>query len=243
MSVSIQTPNPPQLGGEIKVVNGIYKQYGQNLKADGTVLFVGPVNQSRLNIDAVREIDDEDRVAGLRIQGTVETPEITVFTNPADKSEDSILSYIVLGRDINDTTDQEANLLATAALALTVKGGKNITSGLAESLGVQEFDLETRGRGDNTEIVVSGRLNDRLLLRYGRSVFLVRLIFFIRFLFDQDVNIYSSRIEISMPCIRFAMSIAPSCVMCSPSADTNNPSAVNSLHFSRLPPHIASMMG
>ena len=173
MSVSIQSPNPPQLGGEIEVANGIYKQYGQNLKADGSVLFVGPVNQSRLNIDAVREIDNEspERVAGLRIQGTVETPEITLFTNPSDKAEDSILSYIVLGRDINDTTDQEASLLATAALALTVKGGKSITSGLAETLGVDEFDLETRGRGDDTEIVVSGRLNDRLLLRYGRSVF------------------------------------------------------------------------
>jgi len=77
----------------------------------------------------------------------------------------------VLGRDINETSDEEASLLATAALALTVKGGKSITSGIAESLGVEEFELETRGRGDNTEIVVSGRLNDRLLLRYGRSVF------------------------------------------------------------------------
>ncbi len=171
MSVSIKGDNPPQLGGEIEVVDGIYKQYGQNLQADGTVLFVGPVNQSRLRIDAVREIDDEDRVAGLRILGTVEKPVISLFTDPSDKAEDSILSYIVLGRDINETSDEEASLLATAALALTVKGGKSITSGIAESLGVEEFELETRGRGDNTEIVVSGRLNDRLLLRYGRSVF------------------------------------------------------------------------
>ena len=183
MSVSIKSPNPPQLGGEIEVVDGIYKQYGQDLKANGSVLFVGPVNQSRLSIDAVREIDTEspERVAGLRIKGTVETPNITLFTDPADKGEDSILSYIVLGRDINETSDEEANLLATAALALTVKGGKSLTTGIAESLGVEEFDLETRGRGENTEIVVSGRLNDRLLLRYGRSVFQTQNTLYVRY--------------------------------------------------------------
>ena len=183
MSLSIQGSNPPQLGGEIEVVDGIYKQYGQDLKANGSVLFVGPVNQSRVSIDAVREIDTEspERVAGLRIKGTVEKPVITLFTDPADKGEDSILSYIVLGRDINETSDEEANLLATAALALTVKGGKTLTSGIAKTLGVDDFDLETRGRGENTEIVVTGRLNDRLLLRYGRSVFQTQNTLYVRY--------------------------------------------------------------
>jgi translocation and assembly module TamB len=171
MRIRQKSPNPPQLGGEIAVVDGIYKQYGQNLEANGQILFVGPVNQTRLAIDAVRKIEAEDRVAGLRIQGTVESPEIVLFTEPADKPQDSILSYIVLGRDINETSDQEANLLATAALALTVRGGRSIAGGVASALGVQDFAFETRGKGDDTELIVSGRLNDRLLLRYGRSVF------------------------------------------------------------------------
>jgi translocation and assembly module TamB len=171
MNIRQRSPKPVQLGGEIAVVDGIYKQYGQNLKANGQILFVGPVNQTRLDIDAVRTIEAEDRVAGLRIQGTVASPEIVLFTEPGDKPQDSILSYIVLGRDIKETTDQEANLLATAALALTVKGGRSLAGGIASALGVQDFAFETRGRGDDTELVVSGRLNDRLLLRYGRSVF------------------------------------------------------------------------
>ncbi len=181
MSVGLKTPNPPQLGGEIEVVDGIYKQYGQNLKANGQILFVGPINQTRLAIDAIREIDSEDRTAGLRIQGTVATPEIVLFTEPADKSQDAILSYIVLGRDINEASDQEANLLATAALALTVKGGRNIVGGIASALGIEDFALETRGNGNDTELVVSGRLNDRLLLRYGRSVFEAQSTLYLRY--------------------------------------------------------------
>ncbi|MFK7857879.1 MAG: translocation/assembly module TamB domain-containing protein [Granulosicoccus sp.] len=171
MDVRIRGARPPQLGGEIRVVDGIFKKYGQDLQANGQIIFVGPVEGTRLAIDAVREIEIEERTAGLRIQGTVATPEITLFTDPSDKSQDAILSYIILGRDINEASDQEADLLQTAALALAVKGGSSIGGGVANALGVKEFGLETRGSGDNTELIVSGRINDRLLLRYGRGVF------------------------------------------------------------------------
>jgi|GEM_PF-752054 len=171
MEVALRSPNPPQLSGEIEVVDGLFKKYGQNLEATGRVVFVGPVSATRLDIEAIRRIDNEDRIAGLRIEGDIEEPDINLFTDPEDKSDESILSYIILGRDIGAASDQDASLLAAAALALTVKGGKVVGQGVADSLGIQEFGFETQGRGDDTELVVSGRINDRLLLKYGRSVF------------------------------------------------------------------------
>lgn len=171
MDIRIRGDRPAQLGGEIRVVDGVFKKYGQDLEANGQIIFVGPVESTRLAIDAVREIDDEDRTAGLRIQGTVAQPEITLFTDPSDKSQDAILSYVVLGRDINEASDQDADLLATAALALAIRGGSAVGGGIAQALGVREFGLETQGSGDNTELVISGRLNDRILLSYGRGVF------------------------------------------------------------------------
>ena len=171
-NVAVRSPNPPQLTGEIRVVKGTYKQYGQNLLVeDGQILFVGPVDRTRLNIDAVREIDGEERVAGLHIEGPIADPEVTLFTDPADKTQESILSYIVLGRDISETSDQESNLLASAALALTLKGSRGIATDVADKLGIRDFALDARGRGDDTEVVVSGRVSDRVLLRYGQSVF------------------------------------------------------------------------
>lgn len=190
IGIALRSPNPVQLSGEIEVVDGIFKQYGQNLEASGRVLFVGPVPATRLDIQAIRRIENEqsDRIAGLRIEGDVEQPEISLFTDPGDKSDESILSYIVLGRDIGETSDQEANLLATAALALTVKGGKAFGQGIADSLGIEEFGLETRGKGDDTELVVSGRLNDRLLLKYGQSVFEAQKTLYLRY--DLAKNLY-----------------------------------------------------
>lgn len=182
MSVAVQPPRPPELSGEIRIIEGIFKQYGQDLSVtDGQILFVGPVDQTRLSMDAVRNIDTEDRVAGLRIAGQLSEPEVTLFTEPADKEQDSILSYIVLGRDINDTSSAEQNLLATAALALTLKGSRGTATNIAESIGIKEFALDARGQGDDTEVVVSGKLNDRLLVRYGQSVFSAANTLYVRY--------------------------------------------------------------
>ena len=195
MDLVIRDNRPMQLGGEITISDGIFKKYGQDLEANGTVLFVGPVDSARLSIDAVREIDSEadDRTAGLRIQGTVASPELTLFTEPADKTQDAILSYVVLGRDINEASDQEADLLATAALALAVKGGSGVGTNIAQALGVQEFGLETRGKGDDTELVVSGRLNDRLLLRYGRGVFDAESTLYLRYDLTQKLYLEAAQ--------------------------------------------------
>ncbi len=171
IGVSLRSPDPVNLSGEIEVVDGIYKQYGQDLAATGRILFVGPVASTRLDIQAVREITAENRTAGLKIEGRVEEPEISLYTDPSDKGDESILSYIVLGRDINETSDSDSNLLAAAALALGVKGGKVVGGNIAESLGIKDFGFETSGSGDNTQLVVSGRVTDKLLVKYGRSVF------------------------------------------------------------------------
>jgi len=169
--VALRSPNPPSLSGEIQVVDGVFKKYGQDLEASGEVLFVGPVLATRLDIEAIRRIESEERIAGLRIGGDVEAPEITLFTDPDDKSDEAVLSYIILGRDLGAASDQETDLVAAAVLALTVRGGNAVGKGIADTLGIQEFGLETKGQGDQTELVVSGRINDRLLLKYGSSVF------------------------------------------------------------------------
>jgi len=174
MSVTQRSPNPVQLGGEITITKGIYKQYGQDLKiTDGQILFVGPVDQTSLNIDAVREVENGERVAGLHIDGQVDNPEISLFTEPpdADITQETILSYIVLGRALGQGNSGQDELMTAALLALTLRGGRAYTDDIADKLGIQELSLDARGSSTDTEVVVSGRVNDRLLLRYGRSVF------------------------------------------------------------------------
>lgn len=160
---------PLLLFGEIEIPEGIYKSYGQDLKVvDGQVILVGPINQSTLNIDAYRKVDDV--TAGLHLSGTIDTPEVTLYSDPFLEQE-RILAYIVLGRDIAAGDNNDSNILATAALSMGISNGRGLATDIAEAFGIRDFNIEASGRGEDTQVLLSGRLSKRLLVRYGVGVF------------------------------------------------------------------------
>jgi len=156
--------------GELQLKNGRYRAYGQRLTIRrAELLFTGMISQPFLNIEAIRRIDVENVVAGLRITGSAEQPRIDVFSEPA-MSQEQALAYLVLGRALGADTG-DSNLLAQAALGLGLAGSSSITGGLAQRLGIQDFQLDTEGTGAGTSVVATGRLTERLALRYGVGVF------------------------------------------------------------------------
>lgn len=166
----VKTDNKPLLlFGEIEIPKGIYKSYGQDLKVvDGQVIFVGPINQTTLNIDAYRTVDDV--TAGLHLSGTIDKPEVTLYSDPFLEQE-RILAYIVLGRDIAAGDNNDSNILATAALSMGISNGRGLATDIAEAFGIREFNIEASGRGEDTQVLLSGRLSEKLLVRYGVGVF------------------------------------------------------------------------
>lgn len=166
----VKTDNKPMLlFGEIEVPEGIYKSYGQDLQVvDGQVILVGPVNQSTLNIDAFRKVDEV--TAGLHLSGTIEKPLVTLYSDPFLEQE-RILAYIVLGRDIAAGDNNDSNILATAALSMGISNGRGLATDIAEAFGIREFNIEASGRGEDTQVLLSGRISEKLLVRYGVGVF------------------------------------------------------------------------
>lgn len=155
--------------GDLRLLGGAFQRLGQDLKLRRAILlFAGPISQPYLNVEAVREVDDV--VAGLRLSGSALNPESQVFSEPA-MSQEEALSYLLLGRGLNEDTSGEGDFLAQAALSLGVAGSALVSQKVASSLGVKDFELETAGRGDATQVVASGSITDRLSLRYGVGVF------------------------------------------------------------------------
>ena len=156
--------------GELNLNNGRYRAYGQRLTIRrAQLLFTGVLSQPFLNIEAIRRIEADNVIAGLRITGSAERPRVNVFAEPA-MSQEQALSYLVLGRPLGaDSGDN--NMLAQAALGLGLAGSASITGDVARRLGIQDFQLDTEGSGTETSVVASGRLTDRLTLRYGVGVF------------------------------------------------------------------------
>ena len=42
---------------------------------------------------------------------------------------------------------------------------------MANHLGIKDFELDTEGSGNDTAVVASGKINERLSVRYGVGVF------------------------------------------------------------------------
>jgi translocation and assembly module TamB len=154
--------------GELNLNKGRFRAYGQRLTVRrARLLFTGPIDQPFLDVEAIRQVDGV--TAGLRLTGNVEQPKSEVFSEPA-MSQEQALSYLVLGRPLGQGNG-DSNLLAQAALALGLAGSAPLTGGLAEGLGIKDFQLDTEGSGSATSVVASGSLSERLSLRYGVGVF------------------------------------------------------------------------
>ena len=164
----------PQAGGEIRIVDGEYRAYGQRLRIrEGQILFSGPVDRPQLFVEAVRQVSRPGArtvVAGLRLEGPPDDPRVSLFSDPP-MEEDMILAYIILGRPLGEEGPGGEQVVARAALALGIAGGGGFATGIAEGVGIQDFELDTEGDGDDTQFVVRGRLSPNLYVSYGVGVF------------------------------------------------------------------------
>ncbi|MDI3251997.1 MULTISPECIES: translocation/assembly module TamB domain-containing protein [unclassified Pseudomonas] len=158
--------------GELWLNDGRYRAYGQRLNVRrARLLFAGPLDQPFLDIEAVRVVVESSRTvtAGIRLSGSAEQPTTQIFYEPTMAQEDA-LSYLVLGRS-RTNTGEDNNMLAEAALGLGLMGSAGVTTDIANKLGIQDFDLDTQGTGNSTAVVASGKINEKLSLRYGVGVF------------------------------------------------------------------------
>lgn len=167
---------PPLLYGDIRVVDGQYRFMGQTLEIKaGEVQFIGPLEVPNLNIEAIREIKDDDVIAGIRITGTPLKPVVTLFSSPS-KEQAEILSYIIKGTGFHSNdNEQNSGLMLGAALSLTNQIGDGAVSnigssatGLIEKLGFSNVQLDAN---DDGRVAISGFIGEDLMVKYGYGVF------------------------------------------------------------------------
>jgi translocation and assembly module TamB len=160
--------------GELNLVNGRYKAYGQDLLIrQGEVQFSGPIDSPYLNIEAIRDpLKTADNViAGLRIEGNAEQPGVSVFSEPPMEQPEA-LSYLLRGLPIAGQGDTSNDaMLANALIGFGLGKSENKVSNIGRSLGVEDLAIDTSGQGDETKLSVSGYIAPGVQLRYGVGVF------------------------------------------------------------------------
>jgi translocation and assembly module TamB len=175
--LAIEKPGEPTTAsGELKIVDGEYRAYGQGLVIEkGRVLFSGgPIGQPGLDVRAVRR-PEENITVGVQVRGNLRQPDFTLFSDPS-MTQGNQLSYLVLGRPLRGTSDNEGSALGRAALALGLRGGNTVAEKIGGSLGLDQFGIDSGEAGSgtnpkNASFVIGKYLSPKLYVSYGLGLF------------------------------------------------------------------------
>lgn len=151
--------------GEIRVVEGRYRAYGQNLSISrGRVMYAGgPLENPAIDIIASRMRGDIE--VGVRVTGTAENPLVELFSNPAMDDAD-VLSYLIIGRPMDQATEGDGQMLHQAATSVALVGGEAVAERIAERFDLTEVTIEAGEDVADTALVLGKALSKRLYVRY-----------------------------------------------------------------------------
>jgi translocation and assembly module TamB len=169
--LAIDTPGKLTTGqGELEVLEGKYKAYGQKLQIErGRLLFAGgPIDDPGLDVKAIRK--SGDITSGVYVRGTLKNPQMELFSSPTLDQTDA-LSYLVLGRPTDQATGEEGQELHNAAMSLGLGGGGFLAEQVGETFGIEEVDIEAGSTADEATLFIGKYLSPRLYISYGIGLF------------------------------------------------------------------------
>ena len=161
--------------GELRLEEGQYKAYGQDLTIErGRLIFdSGPVTEPGLDFRAVRR-PRRDVMVGVEVRGTLEAPAFQLFSEPP-MQQDAQLSWLVLGRPppSGGSQGEDQALLAAAALALGLRGGDWLAGRIGGGIGLDEISVGSEPGEDASQarLTVGKYIGSRLYVSYGVGLF------------------------------------------------------------------------
>jgi len=162
----------PQAHGEVRLIGGVFEAYGQRLQIErGTMIFTGPLDNPIMNVRATRKIDSTTGsvTAGINLTGRAQNLSSTIFSDPS-MSEADALSYLILGRPLENATSADGSNLSNTAYSLGLRQAALISNQIGQTVGLDELTVA----GDNqntTELVAGKQINSNLYARYAYGVF------------------------------------------------------------------------
>lgn len=166
----VQPEADPWGRGELRVVDGEMSVLGQTLAIEtGRLIYDGgPLENPGLEIRAVRQV--RDVTAGALVRGTVQQPQISIFSEPAMSNAEA-LSYLTLGKSLEQIQSGERQTMNQAANALALSGGGLVMQDLARRLGFQDLEVSAETGDNGSALVVSKYLGGGLYVSYGLGLF------------------------------------------------------------------------
>lgn len=154
--------------GELNINEGSYELYGQKLNIKrGQLLYDNTLlSDPGLNIQAERDIDT--RTVGVNVRGLLREPRFQFYSTPA-MSQTQALSYLLVGKPIDELQSTEAAKVGSASNTLAVQGGGFLASQVGRRIGIEQVDVQT-DVNNQSSLVLGKFLSPRLFVSYGISL-------------------------------------------------------------------------
>ncbi len=188
LRINEEPGQPTTALGELTIPTGQYRAYGQRLDIEnGRIIYAGgPLSNPVLDINATRKINDV--TAGLQVRGTLNKPSIHLFSTPAMGQTDA-LSYLILGRPIDQSSSDDGNVMAQAALALRLSGADKLARNIGDKFGFDEVRLDSAESGEEAWIHIGRYLSPRLYVAYGAGLMEAVSTFTIRYTLSDHLQL------------------------------------------------------
>ncbi|CDI01027.1 exported hypothetical protein [Candidatus Competibacter denitrificans Run_A_D11] len=192
----LQSPQlAPRASGDIEVVAGKYKIYGEEIEIQrGQLLFSSSaLDNPSLELRVVRQerniISGAEIMAGAQVRGTLKRPKLTFFSSP-NMSDPDVLAYLVLGRAPGGSGTETAMLFkAASALGSGQSGG--LSKSLTDAFGLDSAELGSTSQG-GTSFMLGKYLTPRLYVGYGIGLLNALNTFFLKYRFTEHLMLESA---------------------------------------------------
>ncbi|MDY6946405.1 MAG: translocation/assembly module TamB domain-containing protein [Pseudomonadota bacterium] len=189
-----ERPGTDTVGSGDINVTGTYKAYGQDLTIrQGQLLYAStPLDNPQLRIEATRTVDAV--VAGLRIRGSAQNPQLTVFSDPA-MGQANALSYIVAGKPLDDigSGEGEGDAMQAATRSLGAAAGGLLAKNVGRRLGADELAVKDDEMLGGAALTVGQYLSPRVYLSYGVGLFEPGEVITLRYKLSKDLSVQAQR--------------------------------------------------
>ncbi len=172
------TPDDSIAGrGEFDLIDGTFTFYSRSLTIKrGRVLFTGgPIDNPGVDVRAQVEVSDKEAMGegytvGVDISGLVQDLKYRLFSNPY-MNDTEILSFMIVGKSLANSSQEEGNMLEAAAVMLGTTGSTEYTKELGNLLFIDDLHLEGSSTTEDMSVVVGKRLTEDLYIGYDLNMF------------------------------------------------------------------------
>lgn len=173
LTVTEEPGKAPTGTGELRLIDGKYEAYGQELEIERARLIfaASSIDNPALDVLATRKAPamseaEDGVVAGIQVRGRVKNPEITLVSQPP-LPESDILAYLLLGQPLNQASVTEGKVLTDAAGSLGLKGGALLAKRIGATFGIEDIYIEEGATPREASVVLGTYLSPRLYVGYG----------------------------------------------------------------------------